>query len=104
MATTAPLDKTAGASGTSTSPSSGATAVTAQANELVVGVVLTRDNNNVTAGIGYTKRAEQDEPGQMTMALEDKNVATTGAQTATATLSPSMEWIAQCATFKVPLL
>ncbi len=102
IATTAPLDKTAGAFDTSTAASSGATATTTQATELVFGVVYTTDlETNITAGTGYTERAEEDNVANgFTMSIMDKNVTSTGAQTVTATVSTFDQWICQASTYK----
>ena len=88
------LDVTAGASGTSTSASSGA-ATTTSANELIFGAdyvsTLTK-----AAGSGFTSRIITSPDGDI---AEDKVVTTAGSNSATATLSASGPWVMQMATF-----
>lgn len=97
---TSPLDRTVSAQGTSNTPSSGATAATAQADELVVGLVgWGGATSTATLGSGYTNLA-QVALTDASSAMESKIVAATGAQTAAMTLGASRDWAAICATFK----
>jgi hypothetical protein len=81
-AAVSPLDKTASAVGTSMSPSSGATASTAQAGELLVGAIGAVGNYMVfTPGAGYSALA----PGYASsphILPEFRVVAATGAYSA----------------------
>lgn len=92
--TSAPLDKTANATGTGTAMSSGATSATATANELVVGFGTCAAACSAP-GSGFTSRGTAG--GNMS---EDKTVSATGAQTCTETQSVSGGWAMVCATFK----
>jgi hypothetical protein len=102
---TTPNDRTAAASGMSTSPSSGSTATTTQANELVMGVIASLgDSASFFPGSGFTG---MDSPpvgllGGVTLTLgrEYKIVAATGAYAATGTLPPNESWAAEVATYK----
>lgn len=97
--TTAPLDKSTSLGGTTTAISSGATAATTNANELVIGAGASDfGNNTYTVGAGYgnlitTKNADLD------LSMEDKIVAATGAQTATMTLGSASDQAGAVATF-----
>jgi hypothetical protein len=88
------LDVTAGASGSSTTPSSGA-ATTTSANELIFGadIVFT---TTVSAGSGFTSRIITQD-GDI---AEDKAVTTAGSNSATAKLNSSGPWVMQMVTFK----
>jgi hypothetical protein len=85
----APLDvKQINDNGTTTSPTSNATATTSQASELVVGMIgfaTATSSVTVSAGAGYgnivTKR--DSETGSQQVAMEDNIVSSIGAQTAT---------------------
>jgi hypothetical protein len=94
------LDKTAGATGTSTSPSSGATATTTVASEVLVGVVCAGNAPTWTPGTGYTTIEEFDINGAKIYAAEDQVVLATGAYSATGTLGTSQDWAAVIATYK----
>lgn len=100
VATSSPLDKTISAQGTSAAPSSGATATTTQADELVIGLVgWAGATSTASLGSGYTNLA-QVALADASTAMESKIVAATGAQTAAMTLGASRDWAAICATFK----
>ena len=88
------LDVTAGASGTSTSASSGA-ATTTSANELIFGADYVSTLTNA-AGSGFTSRIITSPDGDI---AEDKVVTTAGSNSATATLTGSGPWVMQMATF-----
>jgi hypothetical protein len=100
--TTAPLDQTAKTQGLSASPSSGPTPVTTSANELIFGATglpaTFSGTGTVTAGTGFTMLAS-DTSGS-TGADETETVSSTGAYTATFSLSSSVNWSAIVATFK----
>jgi hypothetical protein len=92
--TTSPLDVTAGAAGTSSSPNSGAATTTA-ANELIFGAGIT-SGGFTGAGTGFSSRiitADGD-------IAEDKVVSSTGSNSAAAPLSRTSYWVMQMATFK----
>jgi hypothetical protein len=97
-----PLDKTVNATATSTALSSGATAATTQAAELVVGVGETEFSaDTITVGAGYGNLLVQNSATiPRTFAMQDKIVAATGAQTSTMTAGHATPWIAAVATFK----
>ena len=88
------LDVTAGASGTSTSASSGA-ATTTSANELIFGADYVSTLTGA-AGSGFTSRIITSPDGDI---AEDKVVTTAGSNSATATLTGSGPWVMQMATF-----
>ena len=99
------VDATAGASGTSTSPSSGATATLAQANELCIGVIVTSGPSTDAAGTpsnGYTagQRVGTTGGGDVTVAEIYKIVSSTSAQTFAKTSITSRAWRALGATYK----
>jgi hypothetical protein len=73
---TSPLDVTAGAAGTSTSPNSGAATTTA-ANELIFGAGIT-SGGFTGAGTGFTSRIITAD-GDIAEDAEDKVVSSTGA-------------------------
>jgi hypothetical protein len=97
-----PLDVSVGTTGSSTSPSSGATATTTISNELVVGAFSDGlgATQTYTVGSGYGNLTTIANSGSWDVALEDKNVTATGAQTATLTLGTTVGWAAIVATFK----
>jgi hypothetical protein len=79
-----PLDKNAGATGSSTSPSSGATAALAQADELVIGSVATLGPSGDTAGTWTT--------GTSNVSGNEQRLGTTGSTSTTnATASSAAE-------------
>lgn len=96
-----PLDKSTSLGGTTTAISSGASAATTSANELVIGGGCSDfGNNTYTVGAGYgnlisTKNAD------LEVSMEDKVVAATGAQTATMTLGNASDNAGGVATFIV---
>jgi len=108
LVTTNPLDvytssNTAG--GYVQSHSSGATAATTQAGELVIGCVGSGGDQGVTvgytAGSGYSNGLEQKGFDRYTwQAIEDKLITSTGAQTATFTSTEFLRSQTLVATFK----
>lgn len=95
-----PADKTAHATGTSTSPSSGNTATLAQAAQLVVGhAVHALATSAFSLGSGYTNLTQVSVTDRQ-HAMESKVVNATTAVAATFTIAASREWIASVATFK----
>lgn len=98
-----PVDKVASASGTGTTPSSGATAATTQADEIVLGFCsfdAALASNDFSAGAGFTKIGEWNTNGDRTVAVEYEIVSATGAQTADGTLGTSVDWNMSVVTFK----
>lgn len=101
--TTAPFDKFSGSGANSSAASSGATATTTQASELVVGAVfvsISSGSDTVSAGSGYGNLGHETSNGSFQSAMEDKTVSSTGAQTATFGLSLGWNWQCAVATFK----
>jgi len=100
LSTTNPLDRTAHAQGSNASPSSGASAITTSANELVFAGVgfVNSYTGTATAGGGYT--LQQQDTGTSRAATEASIVASTGAYSGTFTLSTSTNWSAVLATFQ----
>ncbi len=90
----ASLDVTAGASGNSSSASSGS-ATTKNANELIFGANMVATQTS-GAGSGFTKRVITSPDSDL---AEDRTVTSTGANSATATLTSSGPWVMQMATF-----
>ncbi len=89
------LDKTAGASGNSTSANSG-TASTTAANELIFGA-NTVATSTTSAGTSFTSRIITTPDGDV---AEDRIVSAIGTYSATATLSSAGPWVMQMVTFK----
>jgi len=92
--TTSPLDQAAGATGTSSSSSSGPVTTTVP-NELIFGANLVQTGTS-GSGSGFTQRLITATDGDI---VEDEIVSTTGTYTATAPMS-SGQWIMQIATFR----
>lgn len=87
-----PFDKSKSATGTSTSPNSGATATTTQATELIVGVLAHESTTTtIVTGSGYSALTTAS-LANCSAALESQVVAVTGAQTATFGLTASRPW------------
>jgi methionine-rich copper-binding protein CopC len=104
LSTTNPLDKTAAAQGTTAAASSGATATTTVANELVfAGLGLPSISaTTVTAGSGYTLEQQDTRSGGSRAASEDQTVSATGTYAGAFTLSAADNWSAVVATFLPP--
>lgn len=99
LSTLGPLDQTAHAQGSSTTPSSGATLTTTHANELLfAGLGMVNNNSGtVTAGSGYA--LQQQDTNLSRAANETLAVSSTGAYTGNFTLSSLTNWSAVLATF-----
>src|SRR5262245_1258611 len=100
-----PLDKSASASGASANPSSGATATTAQADELLIGAFgcwsASSPARTFTAGSGYTIASSYQLTWSQEGMCEYQVVAATGAYTAGCTMSAAVDnWVAAILTFK----
>jgi len=105
---TGALDRQATAGGQSPTPSSGATATTSRANELLLGafgsLFFSTTPPTFTPGTGYTAL-----PGgagvftpiaSLTIDPESQVVTNTGTFTATGTYAPPVEWAAALATYR----
>jgi len=99
MATTTPLDQTASAQNDINEPDSTATATTAQADELLIGMV---GNESTRTMIWNGNLTEIDELASNSRALSvgESIVSATGAYSSTATKSGTCAWMALIATFK----
>lgn len=104
----APLDQTASGGGTGTSASSGATAPTTQADELLLGVVGTALTDLPVGGVwggGFAAFQDADDGGNVvSISTGTRIVAATGSYTASKTgisNSPGISsWLAAIATYK----
>src|SRR5216117_4102244 len=105
----AALDQTAGATGNSTTPASGATALTAQPNQLLIGAigVETKKTESFTAGAGYSALTSSSSgpalgnaTDNVTIDPEYRIVAATGSYTADGTLGRQRLWAAAIATYR----
>lgn len=101
LVSASPLDQTAGAGGENSTPSSGPTASTTQAMELVIGAVSDdRQGTVYTVGAGFTPRQSISSTTVADIATEDQVVSTVGPQTATFTADQVAAWSCVVATFK----
>jgi hypothetical protein len=100
LSTTAPLDQVAHAQGSSASADSGATGVTAAANELVfaAGGFPASYTGAVTAGTGFTLLLQ--DTSSERGATESMTTSATGTFHGTFSLNPSTNWSTIIATFK----
>ncbi|MGI8987953.1 MAG: S8 family serine peptidase [Bryobacteraceae bacterium] len=99
LSATAPLDRTAHAQGSGSSPSSGATSATASANELIfsgLGVPYS-SGVGVSAGGGYTM--QQQDTNTSPAANEAAVVSASGSYAGTFSLNSGTNWCAVIATF-----
>jgi hypothetical protein len=95
-----PLDRKAVSSGTSSTPSSGLTAITTQTNELIYGVVSHRGlRTNFTPGDGLNIVSAIDD-GQRATEVGYRIVSAAGQYAANGTLNPSSSWAATVLTLK----
>ena len=98
LSATSPVDQTAAAQGSGTTPNTGASSTTRAANELVfVGTGLPANTVTATAGAGYTMGLQDTTTARA--ATESKVVSSTGSYTGTFTLSGTSNWSAVLATF-----
>jgi hypothetical protein len=97
--TTAPLDQTANAQGSSSSASSGATAVTTSSNELVFAAtgLPASYTGSVSAGTGYALM--QQDTGTSPAANEAATTSSTGSVAGVFSLGSASNWTAVVATF-----
>ena len=101
IATSTSLDKTSSAIDVAdeTAFSSGSTATTAQADELLIGMVGNDSTKTNTPDAGWTERYEGTANSRALSACE-RIVSSTGAYAHTGTLSGNSNWVALIATFK----
>lgn len=93
------LDKSTSATGSSTTPSSGATAATTVADEQVVGGVSRAGTASaISLGSGYTNLGTVN-VADAGVGQESKAVSSTGAQTATFSIAASRAWVCGVLTF-----
>ena len=99
LSTTSPLDRTAHAQGSGSTATSGATATTVNANELVFAALGLPASyaGTVAAGSGYA--LQQQDTGSSRSAHEAAAVTSTGSYAGTFGLSVSTNWSAAVATF-----
>ncbi len=99
LSKTNPLDRTAHAQGSGSTASSGATATTSSANELVfAGLGLVSNfTGTVTPGAGFTLQLQNTATSRA--ATETSVVSATGSYTGTFSLSASTNWSCALATF-----
>jgi uncharacterized protein YjdB len=100
-----PVDKFATATGTSSTPNSGPTATTSQANELLIGAIGIEGTDGINKGSGYeTLNSATANGGATTSSIkiqpEYRIVSTTGAYAATASIGSSRPWAAAIVTYK----
>jgi hypothetical protein len=109
-----PVDKIASATGTGTSPSSGATSTLSDSEELVIGAIGTEDSGDVgdlkgvwTTGTGNVSGNEQavgttggGDASNVNIYSAAEAVNITNAQTATVTGTDNIDWAALIVTFK----
>lgn len=103
VATSNAFDKVATATGSSTTPNSGATATTTQSDEVLHGYLDNADSTGAasfTQGSGYTKQEQLVVTGHLKIGTEYKVVAATGAYSADTTLNISDKWVMAILTFK----
>lgn len=105
--TSARFDRSAFASGSSTSPSSGATSTTRTAAELWIGAIGQRGQNTATfsapggsfAIVGQTGTTNNTANNDRSVCLLEQIAAGTGTPTASATSDQNNGWSAYCLTF-----
>lgn len=97
-----PLDQTAGATGSGTTPGA-TTPATTQADELVLAVVGINAATSFAAGSGYTLLTSLQNPGSNSIALgvAYKVASATGTQTASGALGASTTWAIAVGTYKL---
>ena len=92
-----PVDVTAAATGSSTTSNSGS-ATTTNATDLLFGANLVQ-TNTTGPGSSFTRRLLTQPDGDI---AEDRIVTSTGSYSATASVSPSGQWIMQMVAFRTP--
>lgn len=95
------FDQAAGGANTGTSPATSATATTAQADELLWGVVAYQSTSTWTQGSGYTDGpTDASTTTVRTLHTEYRVVAATGTYIADGAMGTSRAWAAAIATYK----
>jgi hypothetical protein len=94
------VDKTATKTGSSTSPSSNATATTTQASEFIIGAIGYNNNSTFTAGGSFTALTKSSASSSLTIQPEYQIVNSTGAYTASGSIATSGRWAAAIVTYK----
>lgn len=97
--TTVTKDQHASAQGDSTTPSSGNTATTSSASELLFGASSCENTSGFTPGTNYTERQEQPASPNAKIDTEDRVVSGTGTYAADWTIS-TQPWSAGIVTFQ----
>jgi len=103
IAPTTPADKVSTAAGNNPSPSSGSTATTTQANELLFGAIAHNSTPTFAPGSGYNLAGQViggSGSGQKTNSPEYRIVSATGSYAADGTLSSGQQWQAAIVTYK----
>src|SRR6266436_4596624 len=100
VATAASLDVATAAQGHGTAASSAPSVNTTANGDLLIGTMMTGNNDNFTAGAGY--KIEESAPGQgnAKLIVEDQIQSISGGATATATIGSTDDWAAGLAAFK----
>jgi hypothetical protein len=108
LATTSTLDRTSAATGQGTSASSGTTAATAQADELLIGAIGVEGASSETFAPGgsFSSLASSGTSGgssgsNITINAAYRVVSATGSYAATGTLGSNRDWAAAIATFRM---
>lgn len=101
-ATASPLDKTMTGTETSTDHSSGSTATTSQANEILIGFGTSRDGATLTTdtGAGWTEIDRYEATANIPLITGYRIVSATGTYAYTYTSSPSLEAVQGISTWK----
>lgn len=100
LSTTAPLDQTAHAQGSSTTPNSGLTPMTASASELVFAGLGLPATSTVSASAGTGFNMLLQDAGTSRSATEARITGSTGQYAGTFSLSGSTNWTSVVAVFK----
>ena len=100
VATSASLDVATAAQGHSTAPSSAPSVNTTANGDLLIGTMMTGNNQSFTAGSGYKIEESVPGPGNAKLIVEDQIQSISGAATATATMGSADDWVAGLAAFK----
>ncbi|MDP2674685.1 MAG: hypothetical protein Q8Q00_07240 [Dehalococcoidia bacterium] len=103
VSATTPADKVSTAAGNNASPSSGSTATTTQANELLFGAIAHNSTPTFAPGSGYNLAGQViggSGSGQKTNSPEYRIVSATESYAANGTLSSGQQWQAAIVTYK----
>jgi hypothetical protein len=103
LASAGAVDRTSTASGNSANPSSGTTATTTQASEVLFGAIAYNNTPTFAAGGGYNVVGQViggSGAGQKNLYPEYQIVSSTGGYAATGTMTPGQQWWAAIVTYK----